>query len=134
MLGDKIGEEMGKVTVRRVLPCQGAGPTVETSFQAEGSILGLAHRTIGTYTSTIRPDGYLIGSGQGVVMNAEGGAASWVGQGVGTLGKDGSVRYRGAIFYQTASPKWARLNGVAAVFEYDVDPQGNTKAGIWEWK
>ena len=134
MLGDKIGEEMGKVTVRRVLPCQGAGPTVETSFQAEGSILGLAHRTIGTYTSTLRPDGYLIGSGQGVVMNAEGGAASWVGQGVGTLGKDGSVRYRGAIFYQTASPKWARLNGVAAVFEYDVDPQGNTKAGIWEWK
>ncbi|SPE22065.1 conserved hypothetical protein [Acidobacteriia bacterium SbA2] len=134
MLGDKLGEETGKVTVRRVLPSQGAGPMMETSFQAEGSILGVGHRTTGTYTSTLRPDGSLIGSGQGVVMNVEGGAASWVGQGVGVIGKDGSVRYRGAIFYQTAFPKWARLNSVAATFEYDVDAQGNTKAQMWEWK
>ncbi len=134
MLGDKLGEETGKVTVRRVLPSQGAGPMMETSFQAEGSILGVGHRTTGTYTSTLRPDGSLIGSGQGVVMNVEGGAASWVGQGVGVIGKDGSVRYRGAIFYQTAFPKWARLNSVAATFEYNVDAQGNTKAQMWEWK
>jgi hypothetical protein len=64
MLGDKIGEEMGKVTVRRVLPCQGSGPIMETSFHAQGSILGVAHQTTGTYTSTMRPDGSLIGSGQ----------------------------------------------------------------------
>ena len=134
MLGDKLGEEMGRVTVRRVLPCQGAGVMMETSFHAEGSILGVGHRTTGTYTSTMRPDGSLIGSGQGVVMNVEGGAASWVGQGVGLIGKDGSVKYRGALFYQTAFPKWARLNTVAAVFEYDVDSQGNTKAQISEWK
>ena len=134
MLGDKIGEESGKVVVRRVLPCQGSGPTVETSFQAEGSILGVAHKTTGTYTATMRPDGSLIGSGQGIVMNAEGGAATWVGQGVGKIGKDGSVSYRGAIFYQTAFAKWARLNSVAAVFEYEVDLQGNTNAGMWEWK
>jgi len=134
MLGDKLGEEIGKVTVRRVLPWQGTGPMIETSFQAEGSILGVGHRTTGTYTSTMRPDGSLIGSGQGVVMNAEGGVASWVGQGVGFIGKDGSVKYRGAIFYQTAFQEWARLNSVAAVFEYDVDAQGNTKAQIFEWK
>ena len=53
---------------------------------------------------------------------------------LGLIGKDGSVRYRGAIPYQTALPKWARLNSVAAVFEYDVDAQGNTKAQISEWK
>jgi hypothetical protein len=134
MLGDKIGEETGKVTVRRVLPGAGAGPMMESSFQAEGSILGVAHRTTGTYSSVMRPDGNLFGNGQGIVMNAEGGATSWLGQGVGKLGKDGSVSYRGAIFYQTTSPQWARLNGVAAVFEFEVDPQGNTKAGIWEWK
>jgi len=134
MLGEKIGEEMGKVTVRRVLPCQGSGPMMETTFQAEGSILGVGHRTTGTYTSTMRPDGSLIGSGQGLVMNVEGGSASWVGQGIGLIGKDGSVKYRGAIFYQTAFPKWVRLNSVAAVFEYDVDAQGNTKAQISEWK
>ncbi len=134
MLGDKLGEEFGQVTARRVLPASGAGPMVETSFQAEGSILGVAHRTLGTYSSVMRPDGSLFGSGQGIVTSAQGGGASWVGQGVGTLRKDGSVSYRGAIFYQTPSPQWARLNNVAAVFEYEVDPQGNTKAGIWEWK
>lgn len=134
MLGDKIGEETGKVTVRRVLPSQGAGPMMETSFQVEGSILGVAHKSTGTYSSVMRPDGSLLGSGQGIVMNAEGGGATWVGQGVGTLKKDGSVSYRGAIFYQTASLQWARLNTVAAVFEYEVDAQGNTKAAIWEWK
>jgi len=134
MLGDKLGEENGKVTVRRVLPGTGAIPMVETSFQAEGSILGVAHRTLGTYSSMMRPDGSLLGSGQGIVMNAEGGGASWVGQGVGAIRKDGSVSYRGAIFYQTTAPQWARLNNVAAVFEYEIDPQGNTKAGLWEWK
>jgi hypothetical protein len=136
MIGDKLGEENGKVTMRRVVPGTNAGgvPMVETSFQAEGSILGVAHRTIGTYTSVMRPDGSLFGSGQGIVLSSEGGGANWVGQGVGRLGKDGSVSYRGAIFYQTPSPQWARLNNVASVFEYEVDAQGNTKAGLWEWK
>ena len=134
MLGDKLGEERGKVTGRRVLPCQGTGPMMETTFQAEGSILGIAHRTTGTYSSVMRPDGSVHGSGQGIAMNAEGGGATWVGQGVGRIRKDGSVSYRGAIFYHTTSIQWARLNGVAAVFEYEVDPQGNTNSEIWEWK
>ena len=133
MLGEKIGEEKGKITGRRVLPSLGPGPTMEISFQAEGSIFGVAHRTIATYTSVMRPDGSLLGSGQGVAMGAEG-TATWVGQGAGSIRKDGSVSYRGALFYHSASPKWARLNAVAAVFEYEVDPQGNTTAEMWEWK
>jgi len=44
------------VTVRRVLPSEGAGPMIETSFQVEGSILGVARRTTGTYPSVMRPD------------------------------------------------------------------------------
>lgn len=134
MLGDKLGEEKGKVIVRRVLSSEASGPVVETSFQAEGSILGVAHRDTGTYTAVVRPDRSLFGSGQGIVLNAEGGVATWVGQGVGTISKDGNISYRGAIFYQTTSPRWARLNGVAAVFEYEVDPEGNTKSALWEWK
>ena len=54
--------------------------------------------------------------------------------GVGKIKQDGSVSYRGSIYYQTSAPKWARLNGIAGVFEYDVDPQGNAKSQIWEWK
>jgi hypothetical protein len=33
-----------------------------------------------------------------------------------------------------ASPAWSRLNGIAAVFEFEVDPQGHTRAHLWEWK
>ena len=134
MLGDKIGEESGKVTVQRTLPCIGSGPRMETTFQTSGNILGVNHKTTGTYTSVMRSDGSLFGEGQGIVMNSEGGGATWVGSGVGKIKQDGSVSYRGSIFYQTAAPKWARLNGMAAVFEYDVDAQGNARAQIWEWK
>jgi hypothetical protein len=133
MLGEKIGEEKGKIILRRVLPSQGSSLTVEVTFQAEGTIFGIDHKTVATYTSTMRPDGTLLGTGQGFATGAEGGA-TWVGTGVGSFKKDGSLSYRGAVFYQTAVPQWTRLNSVAAVFEYEVDPQGNTSAGLWEWK
>ena len=134
MQGDKIGEEAGKVTSQRVLPNPGGGPRMETSFRTTGTILGVGHTTTGTYASVLRPDGHVYGEGNGIVMGKDGEMASWIGQGVGTLKKDGSVSYRGAIYYQTASPKWLRLNSVAAIFEYEVDAEGNTRAQIWEWK
>ena len=58
----------------------------------------------------------------------------WIGQGVGTIKKDGSVSYRGAIYYQTSSAKWSRLNSIAGIFEYEVDAQGNSRSEISEWK
>jgi hypothetical protein len=134
MLGDKIGEESGKVTSQRALPNPGGAPKMETSFQVTGTLLGVNHKTTGTYYSMMRPDGTLFGEGQGIVMSNEGDMATWVGQGVATIKKDGSVSYRGAIYYQTSATKWARLNSVAAVFEYEVDAQGNTRAQTWEWK
>ena len=48
--------------------------------------------------------------------------------------KDGSISYRGATYVQTTSPKWARLNSVAVLFEFEVDAQGNTRAQLYEWK
>jgi hypothetical protein len=134
MQGEKIGEESGKVTSQRVLPNPGGGPKMETTFQASGEILGVKHRTTGTYWSMVRPDGTLYGEGQGIVMGSEKNMATWVGQGVGTMKQDGSVSYRGAVYYQTSSAKWTRLNSVAAMFEYEVDAEGNTRAQIWEWK
>ncbi len=44
------------------------------------------------------------------------------------------VSHRGAVYYQSASPKWTRLNSVAGVFEYEVDAQGNTRSQLYEWK
>lgn len=134
MLGEKIGEESGKVTSRRVLANPGGAPKVETSFEASGKLLGVDETEIGTYWSMVRPDGSLYGEGQGVIMGKDGDMASWVGQGVGTIKKDGAVSYRGAVYYQSASPKWTRLNTVAGIFEYEVDAQGNTRSQLWEWR
>jgi hypothetical protein len=134
MLGDKIGEGSGQVTTQRVLPNPGGGPKMETTFKSTGTLLGVAGQEFGTYTSAMRADGHVYGEGQGLIMSPDGDAVSWIGQGLGTLKKGGGVTYRGSLYYQSASPKWARLNGIVGVFEYDVDAQGNTKAQIWEWK
>ncbi len=134
MQGEKIGEASGTVTSRRVLPNPGGGPKMETSFQAKGKLLGADETETGTYWSVIRPDGTIFGEGQGVIMGTEGDLATWVGQGVGTIKEGGAVSYRGAIYYQSSSPKWLRLNSVAAVFEYEVDAEGNTRSQLWEWK
>jgi hypothetical protein len=76
----------------------------------------------------------LYGEGQGIVMSKEGDLATWVGQGVGVIKQDGAISYRGAVYYQTQSARWSRLNSVAGIFEYEVDAQGNARAQTWEWK
>ena len=134
MLGAKIGAESGKVTSQRVLPNAGGGLKMETSFQATGTLLGVKHTSTGTYWSVLRLDGTVYGEGQGFAKGMKGEMATWVGQGVGTINKDGSVSYRGSLYYQGSSPKWSRLNSIAGVFEYEVDGLGNTSSEIWEWK
>lgn len=133
MLGDQVGEARGKRTGRRVLSVD-AGFKVEVSFEDRGKLLGIDGFSVGTYWSMSRPDGSLYGEGQGVFITANGEAATWTGSGVGRLQGDGAVSYRGAIFYSTASQKLARLNAVATVFEFEVDPEGNTHSKSWEWK
>jgi hypothetical protein len=134
MLGEKIGGTSGKITSQRVLPNLGGDPKMETSFQAHGAILGTDVRETGTYWTVVRPDGTLYGEGQGVMMLKDGKIATWTGHGVGTMKKDGTASYRGAVYYQTSPPRWARLNKVAVVFEYEVDAEGNTRSEFWEWK
>ena len=134
MLGEKIGEMSGKITSQRVLSIEGGGPKMETSFQANGSLLGTNAKDTGTYWTVVRPDGTLYGEGQGVIMTKDGKMATWTGHGVGTMKKDGSASYRGAIYLQTMPPKWSRLNKAAILFEYAVDPEGNAHSEYWEWK
>jgi len=132
MLGEPIGERKGKVTGRRVLSTEPA--KIEVAFEAEGSLLGVAVREVGTYTSRLRPDGSLYGEGEGVIMGKDGDIATWKGQGVGVLGENGAVSYRGAVYHQSGSAKFTRLNTVAGVFEYEVDADGNTTAKLYEWR
>jgi hypothetical protein len=131
MLGELIAQGSGKRTARRILSTEPV--TVEVSFEGSGQVLGVDAAEIGTYVSTIRSDGSIYGEGEGVLMTAEG-PLTWKGAGVGTFGERGAIRYRGAIYYHSASPKFSRLNAVAGVFEFDVDEAGNTQSKLWEWK
>ena len=135
MLGEQIGEETGQITGIRVLPDEGAGPKVEVSFQQSGTLLGAQVSDMGTYISVTRPDGTLFGDGQGVTMTDDGEVATWRGQGVGRFTGHGmGVAYRGAIYYQTASERLSRLNGIAVVFEYETDESGKASAKAYEWR
>ncbi len=132
MLGDKLGELSGQTTGMRVLPSDGA-PKMEVSFQATGRLLGVDTSEVGTYWAVLRPDGTLFGEGQGVTMGAGGEAATWKGNGVGVMKEGGAVSYRGAIYYSTATEAWAKLNQVAAVYEYEVGADGSVDAVTWAW-
>jgi hypothetical protein len=132
MLGELLGEFTGKRIVRRVLSME--PPTVEVSFEESGKMLGANVSGFGTYTSVVRPEGSIYGEGQGGVFTQDGEMIVWKGSGVGKFKDRGAVSYRGVIYYRTASQKLARLNNMAAVFEYEVDPEGKTATKMWEWK
>ena len=71
MLGEQIGEEAGKVIVRRVISVDG-GTKVEVTVQGTGKLLGVETRNTVTYVAGIRPDGSLYGEAQGLVVGKGG--------------------------------------------------------------
>jgi hypothetical protein len=133
MLGEQIGEETGKVMVRRVISVDG-GTKVEVTTQSTGKLLGVETRNTVTYSAGIRPDGSLYGEAHGLVVGKGGEQASFKAAGVGKLLDGGAVSYRGASYYYSDSPNFHRLNAVAVIFEYSADAEGNTKSKSWEWK
>jgi hypothetical protein len=132
MLGEQIGEEKGRITARRVVSTDPA--RVEVSAETEGTVLGVATKTIMTYQSQLRPDGTVYGEGEGVVMGKDGDVAKWKGQGVGVFGENGAINYRGAVYYQSGSSRFEPLNSIACVYEYEVDAEGNTSSKLYEWR
>ena len=133
MLGEQIGEETGKVMLRRVISVDG-GPKMEVTVQSTGKLLGVETRGTVTYRAGIRPDGSLYGEAHGLVIGKGGEQATFKAAGVGKLLDGGAVSYRGASYYYGDSPNFRRLNAVAVVFEYSADADGNTKSKSWEWK
>ena len=132
MIGDKIGETKGKRLVRRVVSID--PPTAEVSFEDSGTIFGVSTTGIGSYTSVIRPDGSILGQGQGLIMTPDGEGVTWTGTGLGKFGAAGAISYRGMLFFQTTSQNLARLNNMCGAFEYEVDASGSTISKVWEWK
>jgi hypothetical protein len=134
VLGELVAEETGQTIGTRVLPSiDGEPPRIEISFQATGTLLGATTVDMGTYTATMHDNGITSGQGQGVTTTPQGEVLTWKGYGVGQQ-VNGTTQYRGTVFYETSAAKFARLNGVACVFEYDVDEGGKTTGSLWEWK
>jgi hypothetical protein len=135
MLGELLTDSVGQTTGLRVLPAQTGLPQVEVSFESEGTILGVHCTEMGTYAAVARPDGTMFGEGQGVLMTEDAETVLWTGSGVGhMLGRGQGQAWRGAIYFQTASQRLARLNGVAGVFEFNVDEGGKTEAKVYAWE
>ncbi|MFQ5930028.1 MAG: hypothetical protein ACE5MK_10030 [Acidobacteriota bacterium] len=135
MLGELLYEEQGKTTGIRVLSSDSDGPKIEVSIQTSGKILGIEETSLWTYWSLVRPGGTLYGEGKGVMTTKDGDVVNCVGQAVGKpTGSGSAASWRGAVYFHTSSERLSKLNGIAGVFEYEVDENGNTDAKVWEWK
>jgi hypothetical protein len=132
VLGDKIGEESGRVIGTRVLASD-TGPKMEITYQMQATFLGVEGTDTATYSNVLRSNGTLHGEGNGVVMTAEG-PATWTGAGVGhPTGEGMGATFRGAVYFETRSAALDRLNHSAAVYEFSVDGDGNCRCDFWEW-
>jgi hypothetical protein len=135
MLGEILFEEKGKTIGVRVLSSEAGESTVEVTLQTQGRIQGMEETSLWTYWSKTRSDGSMYGEGKGFMTTKEGDVVNLIGNGAAkSRGSDGSVHYRGAIYFQTTSPKLSRLNGCTGIHEYDVDAEGNAVTRVWEWK
>ena len=134
MLGEILYEEKGTTLGMRVLSSDERGVKVEVPLQTQGKILGVEETSLWTYSSITRADGSIFGEGQGFMTTKDGDVLNLIGSAAAKgTGADGSIKYRGALHFQTASKKFSKLNGATGVFEYDVDADGNTVAKVWEW-
>ena len=131
MIGKQISEGKGKRTGRRVVATD-PHMKIEATVEETMRVMGVDGMAIITYTAYTKPDGSLHGEGDGVFASVDGETVTWRGIGVGQFGEGGSVRYCGAISFITSSQKFASLNGVAGVFQWEIDAQGNTHSKIWE--
>ena len=134
MLGEQVGDVRGQTISTRVLPDEGTGPRMEITDQSVGTLCGVSITSTVTYVGTLRPTGHIAGEGTGVVMSTEGEMATYRGVGVGTINPNGTTTWRGSLFYESQTPKLSRLNGVATLFEYQVDEGGKSEGHFFEWK
>ena len=134
MLGEKLGWIEGGTTIK-TLPVEGSLPKFETTTEGSGTLAGVDVTNMATYSSEMRADGTLYGEcpNQGVIM-AQDGIATFRASGIGTFTAEGGASFRGVVYFQASAPSLARLNGIAVVYEWDVDADGNATWELWEKK
>jgi hypothetical protein len=133
MLGELIGELKGRISSQRVLDSD--GPEIETNISASGTLRGVQVTETLSYVAAPSAKGVLSGVGEGVMISSKGEMATYTGQGIGKFDSTGTLKWRGAIFFKsTSSGELQFLNNLVAVFEAEVDAQGNFSDKTWEWK
>ena len=135
MLGEKLGEEHGKVTSRRILEGDDYRYIkMEISFETAATIAGQEGMNIGTYTVFERVPGQLYGEGRGIFMANQGEGAIWNGHGVGHMSADGMAFAAAVAFQAPQSGPLSRLNGVLCLVEHKTDNDGKADSMLYEWK
>jgi hypothetical protein len=133
MLGELIGEFKGKITGYRITDILMNGPKMEVSFKQSGKLLGVEGVDRATYWSMMAGPDALYGEGAGTLMSKAGEMAMY--RATGTAKMKGPMPvWRGVLYFQSQTPKWSALNGVAVVYEYEIDENDTTHVKLWEWK
>ena len=128
MLGELIGEFTGKNTGTRVLP----DGKMETSGEGAGKILGIDAMIMFTNIVTMT-GGIFMGETNAVIMTATGDVIKMKSIDIAYHSGNGGSSRAGSI-QMTDSPKFARLNKVIGLHEYETDMNNNFVGKIWEWK
>ena len=133
-IGNLIYENKGEITSQTVLE----GPTVQTSFSSNGTILNginsIDVTEIGTYTTTPRANNVFYGEGQGVISGKNNEIITWSSQEIGTITPEKKIKFNGSIFFRTLSPigNLAFLDNKMGIFTFEVDSSKNTLTKVWD--
>ena len=133
-IGNLIYENKGEITSQTVLE----GPTVQTSFSSNGTILNginsIDVTEIGTYTTTPRANSIFYGEGQGVITGKNNEIITWSSQEIGTITPEKKIKFNGSIFFRALSPigNLAFLDNKMGIFTFEVDASKNTLTKVWD--
>lgn len=133
-IGNLIYENKGEITSQTVLE----GPTVQTSFSSNGTILNginsIDVTEIGTYTTTPRANSVFYGEGQGVITGKNNEIITWSSQEIGTITPEKKIKFNGSIFFRALSPigNLAFLDNKMGIFTFEVDASKNTLTKVWD--
>jgi len=130
MLGDLVYEGRGKTIGMRVLP----NGKLEQTQVMQGMFLGEEISATWTVEGEFRPDGTGHNEFRGFYTSKSGAMGQYVGMGNGITKPDGSMIYRGVVCYSNPPGKFAKLNGIAVIWEVEMDKEGNFHNKGWEWK
>ena len=135
MLGENVGSLSGPTSMQ-ALPAVGGYPSFETVASGlSGTLAGAEVTSFATYSATMRADGSFYGEcpNSGVVLAADG-VATFRATGIGSPTADGGFSFRGVVYFDSAAPSLSSLNGVAVVYDWEVDASGDASWDLWEWK